>query len=406
MKKKARLRLRRTVLAALVISLAGVARAGEEPEEERTPLPRAPSFTHRRFALASPLPSPYERNNQVWCDYYEPTGSGKAPAILVLHSLGVIAAHKEHDICRAAARAGIAALLMTLPYHMARSSPGAGEDKFLSGDVDQTVTAFRQANADALKAVEWLASQPRVDAQRLGIVGLSIGALLSVRVMANEPRLKFGVLIVGGGGLKELLEESIIGDRVKREIIRRKLDFLLAFVKLQEIDPLRYAAQVRDRRLLMIDGIYDMVIPPSAARKLWEALDHPSLLWIPTGHAGAVLHRGALIAEGLRFIKAAADPQTPAPARTVRFKNLMSPKLSIVGVTNGEVRPALTGEVFRFDRAGKVAFDLGVMPFRLLAGISANIAPLEKLGWTDLSAGIAVDYRGSGKPYFGFGFHF
>lgn len=386
--------------------LTGLAQANDEPEEEGSQLTPVPSFTHRRFAFPSPLPSPHERNNQVWCDYYEPVSGRKAPAILVLHSLGVIAAHKEHDVCRAAARSGMSALLMTLPYHMARSSPGAGVDKFLSGDVDQTVAAFRQANADALRAVEWLASQPRVDAERMGIVGLSIGALVSVRAMANEPRLKFGVLIVGGGGLKELMEESFIGGRVKREIVRRRLNFLFAFIKLQEIDPLRYAPQLRDRRILMIDGIYDTVMPPAAARRLWDALDRPSIVWIPTGHAGAVVHRKALIAEGLRFVRAAADAASPPPARSVRFKNMLSPKVSLVGVTNGEVRPALTGEVFRFDRQGKIAFDVGVMPFRALAGISANIAPLAKLGWTDLSAGIAIDRTGAGKPYFGFGFHF
>jgi hypothetical protein len=46
------------------------------------------------------------------------------------------------------------------------------------------------------------------------------------------------------------------------------------------------------------------------------------------------------------------------------------------------------------------------MPFRFLAGVSANLGTLSHLGWSDLSAGIAIDGRGSSRAYFGLGFHF
>ncbi len=39
-------------------------------------------------------------------------------------------------------------------------------------------------------AVNWLADQPDVDAQRLGIVGLSLGAALAFTAAAGEPRVR------------------------------------------------------------------------------------------------------------------------------------------------------------------------------------------------------------------------
>jgi dienelactone hydrolase len=83
---------------------------------------------------------------------------------------------------------------------MRRSSRLAGVEKFLSADLDQTVSAFDQAIEDALAALAWLSSRPNIDSHRMGAIGVSVGTLLSVRLLAAVPNLRFGVLILGGGG--------------------------------------------------------------------------------------------------------------------------------------------------------------------------------------------------------------
>jgi pimeloyl-ACP methyl ester carboxylesterase len=276
----------------------------------------------------------------------------------------------------------------------------------LSGDLDQTLSAFDQANEDARVALAWLSSRPNIDANRIGAVGVSVGALLSVRLLADAPQLRFGVLILGGGGVRTLLQQSIIARGVRDELVRKKVDLAKAIQRLQKIDPVTYAPRVRDREILMIDAIYDTVIPPDTARELWQALGKPELIWIPTGHLGALFHKRPLIDEGLRFVESTLGENASNQKNHVRFKNLMSPKLGIVGLTNGEVRPAYVGELFRFDRRGKVALDLGVMPFRILTGVSVNVSSLGGFGWGDMSVGIAMRPERVTRMYFGLNVHF
>lgn len=362
-------------------------------------------YRQRRVSFPSPKPSGNVRNDVVWCDYYTPITPGPHPAMLVLHAFRTKAGHKERDLCRAAARNGIVTLLMTLPYHMARRSAEAGPKQLLADDATRALEAFRQATADGLAAVDWLARQSEVNTHRLGLVGLSLGTFIGVRVMANEPRLRFGVLILGGGGLDVLIKDSLIGQALFQAMVRRGGNPLEALPKLLELDPVSYADKLRDRRLLMINGLYDTIIPPAAATRLWERLGRPELIWIPIGHQGAVLFRALLIEEGLRFVQQAVRDEPRAPPQ-VRFRNLFSPKLSLVGTRNGEVRPAVVGELFRFDARGRFAFDLGLMPTRLLAGVSFNTGTLQRYGWTDLGIGVAVNRHGRGEPYLAFGFHF
>jgi hypothetical protein len=52
-------------------------------------------------------------------------------------------------------------------------------------------------------------------------------------------------------------------------------------------DPLTYAAGLRGKRVLMMAGNIDDVIPPESARKLWEAAGRPPITWFDCGHYSA-----------------------------------------------------------------------------------------------------------------------
>src|SRR5690606_35915138 len=52
-------------------------------------------------------------------------------------------------------------------------------------------------------------------------------------------------------------------------------------------DPLTYAGRLRGRRVLMIAGNVDEVVPPRAARRLWEAAGRPPIRWYDCGHYSA-----------------------------------------------------------------------------------------------------------------------
>jgi hypothetical protein len=59
---------------------------------------------------------------------------------------------------------------------------------------------------------------------------------------------------------------------------------------MQAIDPVTYASQVRDRRLLMLNAAEDEVIPRACTESLWAALGKPEIVWYDGGHYSVARH--------------------------------------------------------------------------------------------------------------------
>jgi hypothetical protein len=57
-----------------------------------------------------------------------------------------------------------------------------------------------------------------------------------------------------------------------------------------EIDPLRYATNARNRRILMLNATQDEVIPKNCTESLWTALGRPEIVWYRGGHYSVALH--------------------------------------------------------------------------------------------------------------------
>jgi fermentation-respiration switch protein FrsA (DUF1100 family) len=55
------------------------------------------------------------------------------------------------------------------------------------------------------------------------------------------------------------------------------------------VDPLTYAAKLRDRKVLIIGGKRDDIVPPRATEALAKATGAQSVVWYDCTHYGAVL---------------------------------------------------------------------------------------------------------------------
>jgi hypothetical protein len=64
------------------------------------------------------------------------------------------------------------------------------------------------------------------------------------------------------------------------------------------IDPLTCAANLKNRKLLILAASRDEVVPPSMARMLWEASGKQVIRWYDAGHYTAALH----LADALELI--------------------------------------------------------------------------------------------------------
>jgi dienelactone hydrolase len=259
--------------------------AGETFAFECEGLRETPRYAVSAVRFASPIASPDPENNTVHAEYFRPKGEGRRPAVVVLHILGADFALSRYLAARLADR-GVAALFVKLPYYGERR-PAGGAKRFLSSDINRSITSMRQGVCDVRRAAAWLASRPEVDPGKLGVTGISLGGIVSSLAAAMDPTLNRAAFLLAGGGLADILWEMPEAARYRAvwsAMGRTKADLVALTAP---FDPLTYAQRLKGKRLLMIAGTVDEVIPPSAARALWEAAGRPPIRWFECGHYSA-----------------------------------------------------------------------------------------------------------------------
>jgi cephalosporin-C deacetylase-like acetyl esterase len=240
----------------------------------------------------SPVQTPHEKNNTVYCEYFRPKGDGagdeKMPAVIVLHILGGDFP-LARMFCNALAQKGVAALFLKMPYYGPRRDPAVAR-RMVSPDPKQTVEGMTQAVLDIRRAVDWLSSRDEIDAKRLGIFGISLGGITGALAATAEPRLNNVCLLLAGGDLGRVAWDSPELSKIRKQWLNgsgTREEFVAA---LNEVDPVRYATSVRGRRILMMNAKDDEVIPKVCTESLWESFGKPPIHWFSGGHYSCIWH--------------------------------------------------------------------------------------------------------------------
>lgn len=166
--------------------------------------------------IPSKLPSGNPVNDKIWVEFYPASATAvrPAPAIVLLHPIGQAADDAldkfMHHLAAHIASRGIGCAFMTLPYHLQRSPGGINSvANFVGPKVSDVVQAMSQSASDVSTVADWLSARPDVDAHRLGVVGISLGAIVAHLAMGQDARLNAGVAIEGGGNLPDLYRDSL-----------------------------------------------------------------------------------------------------------------------------------------------------------------------------------------------------
>ena len=184
-----------------------------------------------------------------------------APAVLLLHGFTSRKERMAEGIGRALLHHGVASLAIDLPLHGARE--GRLEDLSPRNPL-RLVSTWRMALGEAGQAFDCLESMPAIDAERLALIGYSLGAYLGVTIAASERRVR-AVALAAGGDLPEELPLA----RLVRTVV----------------DPRRAVRALAGRPLLMLNGRYDRTIRPAQAERLYESAGEPKQLrWYQGGH--------------------------------------------------------------------------------------------------------------------------
>lgn len=254
----------------------------------------------------SPVRSPVEANNTVHCEYFQPQTAGKHSAVVVLHILGGDFP-LSRLFCVSLAQRGCAALFLKMPYYGPRRDPRV-DRRMISENPRETLEGMTQAILDIRRAVAWLATREEVDAQQLGIFGISLGGITGALAATVEPRLNQGCFLLAGGNIARVAAESPELERIRRRWAEgggTREEFLEV---LEKIDPVTYGAGARGKRILMLNALEDEVIPRPCTDALWEALGQPEIVWYPGGHYTVIRFLPNALDRVSGFFAAAKEP--------------------------------------------------------------------------------------------------
>lgn len=240
-----------------------------------------------------------------------PDLDGRYPVVLYGHGLG----SSRSEGYRVASEMGdekYALVAMEAVEHGDHPSAAGGDSgddalRFLGIDLS-TVSIrprvirgnFDQTTLDRLRLARLLREHPDLDGDgaadldpdRMGYLGISLGAILAPQLLSLDGGLDGAVLSVGGARLMSIVTDSAILTDYEDLIIalvgsRERFDRLVAVAQhvVDPVDPGVWATHVlRDRfddapapSVLVQVGMADEVVPPSSGHALARALDLPHL---------------------------------------------------------------------------------------------------------------------------------
>ena len=262
------------------------------------PLREAAQF--REFLVRFPLSvEGFEPTEPVvefeWFESREP---GRHPAILFNPILGGDYP-LERGICRHfAARGFHVAMVHRKTLKISPEHP-----------VDRLELLLRQGVIRIRQVVDWMERHPRVDPQRLGSFGISMGGIAGVIAAAVEPRLKAHVVALAGGGLPDILvtsKDSLLTKPRTNYLRRNQMDLKTLEAGLRQTiktDPIALAPYVDSRRLVLFIAVLDRTIGTGNALRLRRALGRPPTTYLLAGHYTAYLYLPYLKRASLRFFQ-------------------------------------------------------------------------------------------------------
>lgn len=246
----------------------------------------------RRVAGGSERVPDLSRGREVVPAIWMTPAAGTTPAALLLHGFSSSKERMAQSVGRELLALGVASLALDLPFHGERD----GDAGSLSKNPLALVGAWRSAIAESRDAITWLASQSSVDADRLGIVGYSLGGFLALMAAAEDERLRVVALAAAGD----------LPDHTPYASLVRGL-----------VNPLRAAERLDGRPLLLVNGRRDTTTRPAQAQRLFEAANEPKTLhWYEGGHwppVSAIAMAARWVADGL---SATAATRAARPRRT------------------------------------------------------------------------------------------
>ena len=213
----------------------------------------------------------------AWGLYYKVFNSKKT--VIILHGLSMVFVTKYFSL--KFAKAGISSFILVMPYAQARVPKKRIFSKIPDNIdfVNGFKKGFIQSIVDVKKTIDFLEKEN----SSIGIMGISLGAIIAALIVCIDKKIRSAVLIVGGGDITNIIWKSRdFMVRFYKRILSKQTTRNKLIEQWKDIDPLTYAKP--GLQILMINGRYDTSVRPRYSKKLWRALGKPEIHWLRCAH--------------------------------------------------------------------------------------------------------------------------
>ena len=243
-----------------------------------------------QLTWTSAVETPSRENNTAHARYFpvQPkNGKPSRKAVVVLPQWN--AQPESHvEACRIFNMIGMAALRLTLPYHLQRK-PAELEraDHLVCSNIGRTIQSARQAVLDTRAAVRWLKNQ---GFEQIGILGTSVGSCIAFLAFAHDPDLKAGAFNHVSGYYADVVWHGLSTSHVRAGFGDHvTLDELRTYWS--PISPVPFMPRLKKmghRPMRFIVARYDLTFPLDLTlNAIAEARRHElplDIVWLPCGH--------------------------------------------------------------------------------------------------------------------------
>ncbi|HTE18137.1 MAG TPA: alpha/beta hydrolase [Armatimonadota bacterium] len=196
--------------------------------------------------------------------FLRPAAEGVYPCVLLLHALSSDKDAMVRLFGRALAERGLASLALDAHLHGER---GGGPSEPL-GPLEY-VRLARESILEYRHALDYLGTRADVDAERTGLLGYSLGAMMGCILAGVDERVRASLFMVAGDMVRTHLERI-------PPFLRRMAD---------PISPVNFVPHISPRPVFFINGKWDATVPTAAATLLHEAARDPKqVVWVEAGH--------------------------------------------------------------------------------------------------------------------------
>lgn len=255
-------------------------------------------YTEYKLSFESYVKLPEKETNIAYAHYFEAKKNSSGKLVIILHGIGHRGWESMFYFPPELAKRGISSVILTLPFHNERKKYGANDGEgFFVLDPVTVLTHFRQVVVDTRALIDFTENGVIKNIEEISIFGLSLGGMSAVITMGVDERIKKGIFALAGGDIAQIFWKSLATLPLRRYVYAVKQNYDISqeekeYTKISTLyDPVTFGKFIKGRKVIMINGIWDPIIPKSATNELRKSLGNPQITYLFAGHGTIMIHR-------------------------------------------------------------------------------------------------------------------